>query len=439
MGVYSLMCDSKNRTINVKKNIIYSFILKAFGCILSFLLLPLTVNYLNVTEYGVWVTLFTVMNWVNMLDMGMGLGLRNKLAEAVAKKNFSLAKDYIATGFFSMIVLGLVLFVGFYIFINIVSFHSIYNTVLIAEEKLYYATFWTGFFVIVTFVLSIVNHFYYAWQKAAIGSSVNVLHNFIMLVIVYYLTLENEHDLNYFVFSYGFAAISSRILYILIFFYKHRYVLPTLANIRIKYIRHICDLGIKFFIIQISSIVMFSAANVLIAQKLGVESVQEYDVTYKIFSIVTLVHSILCAPLWNAYTEAWINKDYKWIKNTIRKLIFFMLPVIIFTIIIAISLNLILKIMIGSIVMADFIMIIGISFNVILCCWMNIWTYFLNGIGLVNMQMFVTVIGSLILIPLSWYLMDIFNSAGMIIASDVCLFLECIPLMFQVKKLIWRL
>ena len=52
-----------NRSKNVKKNIIYSFILKFFSIGLSFVLLPLTVHYLTEVEYGVWVTLFTVMNW----------------------------------------------------------------------------------------------------------------------------------------------------------------------------------------------------------------------------------------------------------------------------------------------------------------------------------------------------------------------------------------
>ena len=72
------------RSQNVKKNIIYSIILKAVGVGLTFILLPLTVHYLTEIEYGIWVTLFSVMNWVNMMDMGIGLGLRNKLAEAVA-------------------------------------------------------------------------------------------------------------------------------------------------------------------------------------------------------------------------------------------------------------------------------------------------------------------------------------------------------------------
>ena len=91
--------ESRNK--NVKKNILWSFALKALSVGLSFLVLPLTVNYLTAVEYGVWVTLFSVMNWVNMLDMGIGLGLRNRLAEAVAEQDGHLVRCYMSAGIFS--------------------------------------------------------------------------------------------------------------------------------------------------------------------------------------------------------------------------------------------------------------------------------------------------------------------------------------------------
>ena len=33
-----------------------------------------------------------------------------------------------------------------------------------------------------------------------------------------------------------------------------------------------------------------------------------------------MVFNILTAPLWSAYTEAYVKEDYDWINGTIRKL-----------------------------------------------------------------------------------------------------------------------
>jgi len=76
------------RSKNVQKNIFYAFILKFLGTAVTYLLLPLTVKYLTQVEYGIWATLFSVISWVNFLDVGIGLSLRNKLAEAVSREVF---------------------------------------------------------------------------------------------------------------------------------------------------------------------------------------------------------------------------------------------------------------------------------------------------------------------------------------------------------------
>ena len=49
--------------------------------------------------------------WVNYFDIGLGNGLRNKLAEALALNNLKLAKAYVATALFVLgfIVLGIII------------------------------------------------------------------------------------------------------------------------------------------------------------------------------------------------------------------------------------------------------------------------------------------------------------------------------------------
>ncbi len=57
------------RTFNVGKNILFSFILKGISIIISFLLVPLTIDYLNPSEYGIWLTLSSILGWINLFDI----------------------------------------------------------------------------------------------------------------------------------------------------------------------------------------------------------------------------------------------------------------------------------------------------------------------------------------------------------------------------------
>lgn len=80
------------RSIKVKKNILLSFFLKGISVVVSFLMVPITLNYLNVERYGIWLTLSSIIGWFYILDIGLGNGLRNKFTETLAKGNRELAR-----------------------------------------------------------------------------------------------------------------------------------------------------------------------------------------------------------------------------------------------------------------------------------------------------------------------------------------------------------
>ncbi|WP_302048293.1 oligosaccharide flippase family protein [Megamonas funiformis] len=425
-----------DRTKNVKRNIIYSFLLKFLSVGLSFVLLPLTVHYLTEVEYGIWVTLFTVMNWVNFLDMGLGLGLRNKLAEAVSKNNLSEIRTYLSTGIFAMISMGSILLIVFLIGSQLVNMQSVFNTEKISEQDLYVSTLFTGIFVIIAFVLSVINQIYYAYQKAAVTGAIQIVHNLIMLGVVYYLTLQPTHKLFYFVLSFGIAVLSSRIIFIIDFFNKNKSVIPKIKYVKIKQLKNITSLGIKFFIIQIACIVIFSSSNILITQCLGPEHVRSYDIVFKIFSIITMGYGLIVTPLWSAYTDAYVKRDFLWIKMIIKKMIYLMLPIIIISFVLVWKIDFIIELWFKMKIELPQYLVICMAIYVIVYCWNNIWTMFLNGIGVMNLQLYLSILNVIIILPLSWYFMGQIASTGMILAITIGSFLVGIPQMIQVLYLL---
>ena len=425
-----------DRTKNVKRNVIYSFLLKFLSVGLSFILLPLTVHYLTEVEYGVWVTLFTVMNWVNFLDMGLGLGLRNKLAEAVSKNNLNEIRTYLSTGVFAMIGMGSILLIIFLIVMQLANMQSIFNTKEISEQDLYISTLFTGIFVILAFTLSVINQVYYAYQKAAVTGAIQIVHNLVMLLVVYYLTLQPTHKLFYFVLSFGIAIILSRISFIVTFFYKNIDILPALKYIQLSSLKSICNLGIKFFIIQLTCIVIFSSSNILITQCLGPENVRSYDIVFKVFNFITMAHSLILAPLWNAYTDAYIKKDFKWLRNTIKKMIYLMFPIILCVLIIIWQIDFIINLWLRTKINIPQYLPICMGVYVIILCWDNIWAYFVNGVGQVTIQLYSKIVSVIIILPLSWYLMSKMGSTGMCLALAIGLFIASIPIMLQVRYIL---
>ena len=76
------LLPSSGRSKDAVNNIALSLVGKAISVLSSLLIVPLTINYVNPTRYGIWLTLSSIIAWVSFFDLGMGNGFRNKFAEA---------------------------------------------------------------------------------------------------------------------------------------------------------------------------------------------------------------------------------------------------------------------------------------------------------------------------------------------------------------------
>ena len=96
-NILSSLLKGDTRSVKAKKNIIASGLFKGADLLIYLLLVPVTLGYLNPYEYGIWLTLNSILAWINSFDIGLGNGLRNKLAEAIAKDDKVLARKYVST------------------------------------------------------------------------------------------------------------------------------------------------------------------------------------------------------------------------------------------------------------------------------------------------------------------------------------------------------
>lgn len=429
--------NSVQRSVNVKKNILYSVVLKAAGTALSFFTLPLTLHYLNAVEYGVWITLFSIMNWINMLDVGIGLGLRNKLAEAVAMHDNDSARIYISTGFFSILGIGSLLLLFIVVSVRCIDMQIVFNTSDIDPNELSLAILSTGVFVVISFVLSIINQIYYAYQKAAIPGLISVVNGALLLLIIYILTFQEKHSLVCFVYGFGFSILLSKIIFIIAFFYKHIDMIPSFSHLHLCRLKEITNLGLKFFIIQLCCIVGFGFSNILITQLLGPEYVRTYDVIFKIFNFSVVVQNLILTPLWSAYTEAYAKGDYKWIKRAFLKTCHISVLIVFVMLFVALFLDDVLYVWLSMKFVYDKWLIIGMIVYHTLSLFAGNYCMILNGIGRLNIQMIAWIIAALLIIPLAYVFTIILmmNIEGIIWSLSISMLILLCALSYDVTML----
>lgn len=84
------------RSVRAKKNILALFALRGYSIAVNLALVPLTLHLLDEYKYGIWITLFNVISWISIFDVGIGNGLRNKFAETIANGKLHEAREYVS-------------------------------------------------------------------------------------------------------------------------------------------------------------------------------------------------------------------------------------------------------------------------------------------------------------------------------------------------------
>lgn len=429
--------SDNQRSGKIKKNIAASIGLKGISILTSLILIPMTINYLNPTEYGVWLTLLSILSWISFFDIGLGNGLRNRLAEAFAKGDYTQARMYVSTAF---AILSIIIGAGFILFLicnNFLHWTSILKINTITEPQLSNVIVWVFALSSLQFILKLTGIIPIADQQPAVNDLILTAGNVLSLICIYILTLTTQGSLFKVAFVFtSIPAFTYLIAYLILFNTKYRKLRPTFKLIRLQYVRGLLGLGVQFFLIQIACMVIFTSSNIIITQLFGPQEVTPYNIAYKYFSIITMGVGIIMAPIWSAITDAYTKRDYPWIQHQMKILLKIWIGIVICVILMLIISEPIYNFWIGDTVNIPFQLSLLMGIYVIITTWSNIYAFFVNGVGKIRIQMYCSTASCIIFFPLTLWLAPKMGVTGILLAMNIVLIFSAILLPIQYKKII---
>jgi O-antigen/teichoic acid export membrane protein len=308
------------RTLKAKKNILISLFLKGPSIGIGLILIPLTINYVDVENYGIWLTISSIVGWVSFFDIGLSNGLRNKFGEAVAVGDYDRAQQYVSTTYAILMMIFIPLFLIFSIANIFIDWPAVLNVSVLKADELRLVTYIVFAYFCLRIILNSINIILIADQRPANASFRKLLEQVISLLIIYILTLTTNGSLLNLTIGLCVAPLLTLLLFnITLFSGRYKNVSPKIKQVDFKLKNELLGLGFKFFIIQIAVLVQFQTANFIIIRYFGADEVTNYNIARKYFITLTMVFSILISPMWSAVTNAIAQDDKKWIKNMVKK------------------------------------------------------------------------------------------------------------------------
>lgn len=384
--------DGSARNKMLRNNILLSGVLKAIGIAISFLIVPITLHYLDKEPYGIWMTISSMAFWIFTFDIGLGNGMRNYLSTAISKEDHHAGRVYISSTFAMLSAIAFAMAILAIPLIFLLDFNKILNTKTISNEYLQFVILIALVLTFINFVVKNIGFIFVALQKYAINDLLTVGSNAAALVVIYLLTIFTEGNLLYVVTVLMAMPVA---VFLMGGVYLYRYypaLRPSYKNIDINFSKGIVTKGLGFFFIQITScLVIFGGSNLLISHFSGPEHVTTYNIAYKYFNLLVIGYTIIIAPMWNAYTDAYVKNDWTWIRNIFIKSLMFWGGTVIFGLLMLLFCDFFYALWVGKTVIVPLTVSASALAYVSFFNLNNCVTYLLNGLNTIRIQIYTSI------------------------------------------------
>ena len=428
-----------SRSKKMYKNTVAMIGIRGVSMILTLISAPIMLNHVDRADYGVLLTLTSIVGWVGYMDVGLGNGLRNKLPEFLAKGDFHSAKKIVSSCYVTLAIYVALIIVIFLMVSPFVDWLGVLNSPTSDAGEIRGLTNVVFIAFCIQFLFGLINSILFAYQMPAFQSLFTFVGQFIALIAlviqVYVFDVTSVLQI---------GAVNSMIPPLVLFLgsiglfrTKLKEIAPSFKLFEFKSVGSILSLGLKFFVLQMITIVLFQANSIIIARVVSPEAVVEYNLAFKYVSLLTMIFTIVITPVWSATTDAYVRKDFAWINKTISLSRKVCIASIFIGVLMVLASKFVYGIWLGKGTIdinysTTSLILLYISFEMLY----KVYGTIINGTGKVFAQIILTGVIAIIYIPLAILLGKLFGLSGVLIANAIVFALNYLWSKVQCNKLI---
>lgn len=435
----NIIKGADSRSAKMYKNTIAMIGIRGLSMLISLISAPIMLHHVNRADYGVLLTLTSIVSWVGLMDVGLGNGLRNKLPEFLANKDFRSAKKVVSSCYATLAIYVGILITIFLLISPFVNWLGVLNSPTSDAGEIRGLANIVFVAFCIQFLLGLMNSILFAYQMPAFQSVFTFVGQVLSLVaLVFQIYVFDITS----VFQIGAVncLMTPFVLFlgsIWLYRTKLKEIAPSFGCVKFNSVGSILSLGMKFFVIQMITIVLFQANSIIIAKVVSPEAVVEYNLAFKYVSLLTMIFNIAITPVWSATTDAYVRKDFAWIKKTLlqsKKIC--LVTISIGLVMLAVS-NYVYSLWLGkgAIDISYYttgLVLLYISFEMLY----KVYGTIINGTGKVFAQIIITGVIAIIYIPMAIIGGKLFGLSGVLISNVIVFMLNYVWSKIQCAKIL---
>ena len=421
-------------------------LIKGAAVLVALLTIPAYMAYFSDnTVLGIWYSMLSILNLVVSFDLGLGNGLRNKLAYALEEGDEEGVRGYVSSSYIivgivsvAACILSFLVFphIEWSVFFNIGSDDIKSSTLLLSVQVVFLG-------LMLQFSLKLIFSILYAQQRSELINATLLVSNTLVLVfvLVFPHAMPDDALLSLSVFYSVAINIPVLVLTLTVFSGSFRQYIPSPRCFDLSKAKAVLTLGLSFFFVQAAALVIGNTNEILITWFSDPADVVDYQIYYRIFSLFVTLFNLLTIPIWSAATQKLAQGNYSWIRKCHLLLLLIAAGLVLVMFALVPFLQAIVNIWLtgNSIVISPlfgmvFVVATGcILFNGASCC-------IANGLSWLKMQTVLLTIGGVANIPLAWFFISTTGSwIGVEVANAISLLPVCVGQPIYLQKRIRKM
>lgn len=397
----------------LNNHIIMSGIYKGISGMSLFLSIRLMIDYLGNESYGIWVLLFTLFQLVLLMDFGIQSTLKTKIPVYIHENKTNKINNIINATYKISIVIAILILTFFLFLLKFINFKSVFNISNLNQWEVNFLLILNILFFCITFVFNIHKSLYVAFFKGKFSEQSIALNQLLFLISVgffIYLIKNPITDFNkLLIFSIinGLISILVNLVYSIKIFREENIKLKLFKIKDNAVIKEIFQLGIKFMILQIGFLFIFSSDSYIISNAFDPSEIVAYEVVNKLFQFPFMIIFAALSPLWSMFAKNYLHGNKKKLYSDFKKFNLFFVVISACLAVLYFITPFIVSIWLKEEIIIPQYLILLTTIITALKIYTSFYTFFLNGIGKLNFYLFLILIGILIKTPLAYYFINL--------------------------------
>lgn len=292
---------------------------RGIGIACQLLQVPLVVATLGAEAFGLWMTMTSIANLMQFADLGLGIGLQNRLTEKFTHGEADGARALFGSVFVFLTSVGLALGGVLTLLLHAVDLPALFHLrdPATAAEAPGAAlalcwVFCTGFPFGLAQRLAFARHEGWMFNVAQAAGSVGAL------AMVGWGAHAHWGLGRLLASAQGILLLANAVL-LVVQLVQLRWIARPWPGLEFRAVRELLGVGAFFSVQQIVSTVMFSLPQVIISAALGAAAVTPYNLVQRLFNLFAMVQNAFLLPLWPAYAEARARGHFDWMQGALRR------------------------------------------------------------------------------------------------------------------------